>query len=592
VGVGAGEIGVSLAAVSPPARVAPHSLDAEKSVLGAVFIKPAVFDELATNLAVDDFFLPAHREVFEAMAAIDKRREPIDVLAVGDELKTAGKLARLDGGSAYLNDLANAVPTAEHALNYARLVREKATLRRLIAACADIQSSAYGDFGEFDAFMNDAVARLATVVTVPAKLAARLATIGDDWIAEALPPREHLLIDARTGTGAVDKTGAWLLAGAGGGSKSFASLDLSLAIVTGEMWLGTFGVARPGRVLLVLAEDGVEDVRRRIHTIAATKGYRPRDVAGRIKVLGLKGTLTSMIRLDRERGTYVEGDGLGELRALIASERKQDGIYDLTVIDPIARVAGVSLDKDSEAATKLMDALEALSEATGGLVLGVCHTNKISREKHAEGKVANAADVRGSTALTDGARGVMSLRPDVGPDGKPTVVLSIVKANHVRPWNDVVLQRDDRGVLVPLNAVDRALYDASRRKQSPEERAATKEAKREAAAHARVAADALVVRQVMADGSVGKLRDRVKSRLACGSGRADRAIARVQDEDSGAGCPVPTPPPDPPSARGTEAPGVPSGASHGASEAPRHHGAPRGTIAGAHPDSVGSGGEL
>jgi replicative DNA helicase len=140
---------------APASRTPPHNLEAEKSVLGAVFIKPAAFDELATNLAVDDFFLPAHREIFEAMLAIDKRRQPIDVLAVGDELKTAGLLSRLEGGAAYLNDLANGVPTAENILHYARLVREKATLRRLIAACADIQSSAYGDFGEFDSFLDE-----------------------------------------------------------------------------------------------------------------------------------------------------------------------------------------------------------------------------------------------------------------------------------------------------------------------------------------------------------------------------------------------------------------------------------------------------
>jgi replicative DNA helicase len=140
---------------APASRTPPHNLEAEKSVLGAVFIKPAAFDELATNLAVDDFFLPAHREIFEAMLAIDKRRQPLDVLAVGDELKTAGLLSRLDGGIAYLSDLANSVPTAENILHYARIVREKATLRRLIAACAEIQSSAYGDFGEFDTFLDE-----------------------------------------------------------------------------------------------------------------------------------------------------------------------------------------------------------------------------------------------------------------------------------------------------------------------------------------------------------------------------------------------------------------------------------------------------
>jgi replicative DNA helicase len=125
-------------------RSQPHNLDAEKSVLGAVFIKPAAFDEIATTLQVDDFFLPAHREIFDAMIALDGRRHPIDVIAVADELKTRGMLPRLEGGESYLLALANGVPTAENAGHYSRLVKEKATLRRLIAACAEVPSSANG----------------------------------------------------------------------------------------------------------------------------------------------------------------------------------------------------------------------------------------------------------------------------------------------------------------------------------------------------------------------------------------------------------------------------------------------------------------
>src|SRR5947207_15861361 len=102
--------------VRPP----PHALDAEKSVLGSVFIKPAAFDEIATTLQVDDFFLPAHREIFDAMMALDQRRQPIDVIAVADELKTRGMLPRLEGGEAYLLTLANAVPTAENSGHYGR----------------------------------------------------------------------------------------------------------------------------------------------------------------------------------------------------------------------------------------------------------------------------------------------------------------------------------------------------------------------------------------------------------------------------------------------------------------------------------------
>jgi replicative DNA helicase len=137
-------------------RSPPHNLDAERSALGGVLIKPSAIDDLLTGCLADDFFLPAHREVYEAMSALDKRRQPIDVVALGDELKVRGALPRLEGGEGYLLKLASDVPTAENIAHYVRLVKEKATLRRLIGACAEIQSRAYGEFGNYEEFLDEA----------------------------------------------------------------------------------------------------------------------------------------------------------------------------------------------------------------------------------------------------------------------------------------------------------------------------------------------------------------------------------------------------------------------------------------------------
>jgi replicative DNA helicase len=139
----------------PPGRQPPHNIEAERSALGGVLVKPSAFDEMATTITADDFLLPAHREIFVAMLELDKRRQPIDVVSLGDELKNRGSLARLENGQAYLIELANSVPTAENIGHYARLVQEKATLRRLIAACAEIQSRAYGEFGDYEQFLDE-----------------------------------------------------------------------------------------------------------------------------------------------------------------------------------------------------------------------------------------------------------------------------------------------------------------------------------------------------------------------------------------------------------------------------------------------------
>jgi replicative DNA helicase len=148
-----GELGSS-AMIS--GREPPQNLDAERSALGGILIKPSAVDQVLTELTAEDFFLPAHREIFEALHALDRRRQPIDVISLADELKTRGSLPRLDGGESYLVRLADSVPTAENIEHYVRLVKEKATLRRLIGACAEIQSRAYGEFGEYEEFLDEA----------------------------------------------------------------------------------------------------------------------------------------------------------------------------------------------------------------------------------------------------------------------------------------------------------------------------------------------------------------------------------------------------------------------------------------------------
>jgi replicative DNA helicase len=128
-------------------RIPPHSIEAEQGVLGSVFIRPTALDELG-DLVPTDFFKPAHVDVFWAMRVLAARGAPVDVITVAEELRANDRLKRLDGGQVYLNDVANNTPTAENVRHYARIVSEKAVLRRLIAVCAEVQSNAYGENGD------------------------------------------------------------------------------------------------------------------------------------------------------------------------------------------------------------------------------------------------------------------------------------------------------------------------------------------------------------------------------------------------------------------------------------------------------------
>lgn len=122
---------------SNPARVYPHNLEAERAVLGAILLENDALGRVLEHLQPDDFYQERHRKIFGQMVALAQKNLPVDVIPLLESLKSVGEL-ELSGGHAYLNALADAVPVTANAGTYAQLVREKAVMRRLLEATAQI----------------------------------------------------------------------------------------------------------------------------------------------------------------------------------------------------------------------------------------------------------------------------------------------------------------------------------------------------------------------------------------------------------------------------------------------------------------------
>ena len=123
-------------------RRMPFSLEAEQSVLGSIMIDPACMDTIATMISGDDFYLPEHTEIFSAMQSMYLKSKNIDVVTLLDELVISGTYDEA-GGNSYLKLISETVPTAVNAVDYAKIVRDKAILRQLIEAGEDIAEAAY-----------------------------------------------------------------------------------------------------------------------------------------------------------------------------------------------------------------------------------------------------------------------------------------------------------------------------------------------------------------------------------------------------------------------------------------------------------------
>lgn len=338
-----------------------------------------------------------------------------------------------------------------------------------------------------------------------------------DWITESLPPREHLLVDERTGRGAVDRTGVWLFAGAGGAGKSYATIGLAMAVARGGAWLSTFRAAR-GRALLLAAEDGTDDIRRRAHAIASAEDDYPLDAIERMHVLSLGDRVTSLVA---QRGDVYAASA--DTESLCAELAARDP-YDLVVVDPYGRIAGVSVDADNAAAAATIGALAMLAAAARGLVLGVTHTSGRARLAARNGAPEGATGVRGATGQVDYARGVLRLERDEASD---LLTLSLAKANHVAPWAPVMLRRGERGELIALDADELATVEAERAPRTAADREADKEHKR----RERDRLDDVAARQALGEHPGLPVRDLtaiVRKARACGGDRAHAAITRVR----------------------------------------------------------------
>ena len=140
----------------------PHDDEAEKAVLGAIFIDPAAIADASAEVQPEDFYKRANQLVFQAMLDLSDHEDAIDPLTLQDELTKKNQLDDI-GGIAYVSELAMATPTAAHVTYYAKIVHRKALLRRLISASQKIITNAMQDSDDVTDILDNAESEIMNV---------------------------------------------------------------------------------------------------------------------------------------------------------------------------------------------------------------------------------------------------------------------------------------------------------------------------------------------------------------------------------------------------------------------------------------------
>ena len=293
----------------------------------------------------------------------------------------------------------------------------------------------------------------------PSNAAPALLTVEDHgpWLTERPPNRDYLLTGEieNAEVGILPQGKVAMIAAAGGQGKSWLAILLALAVSLGREWIG-FRCPRPGRVLLLLGEEDVGEVWRRLYYGAealrlseferakAAQMIYPLALAGCDCALTTDGTIDEPPagrERDRAAGLPVT-PFFGEL----LDRLDRGGPWKAIAADPISRFAGAEVEIDNAQATRYIQANERLTAVAGNPTLVLFHhTSKATRRdgQPIANDAAAASSARGSSALTDGVRWQANLESLKRTAGAPELaVLRVVKSNYARLPPDRVLVRD------------------------------------------------------------------------------------------------------------------------------------------------------
>jgi replicative DNA helicase len=142
-------------ATSTGVQTPPHSTEVEQSVLGALLIDGEAIIKIADLLLPEDFYDPAHREIYEVMQTLFHKHQPIDLLTVTTALADSERISAA-GGSAYLAELTTAVPTSANVLQYAQIAKRKSTLRKMIKAGQVVTALGYNEEASIEELLEKA----------------------------------------------------------------------------------------------------------------------------------------------------------------------------------------------------------------------------------------------------------------------------------------------------------------------------------------------------------------------------------------------------------------------------------------------------
>ncbi|MBP7805102.1 MAG: replicative DNA helicase [Candidatus Pacebacteria bacterium] len=428
-------------------RVPPQSLDSEKAVLGSIMLRPGTLIEIADKLSPDSFYSDKHKKIFEVMLELSSRNEPIDILTLTHKLKEKKMLENM-GGSRYLTELTNAVPSSTNAEYYANIVEEKYVLRRLIGAADTLAELGYDSKSKpLEDILDIAEKEIFTIAESPkrGKYLALKDTLGEAWTRiEQLHSNKGELRGVPTGFKSLDnvlagfqKSDLIILAARPSVGKTTLAMDFArLAATKHNIGVGVFSLEMSSQQLvdrMLAAESKVSAWHLRTGGLSTT--------GSDFSLLreGIDRLSKAPIFIDDQPSSTI-----AHIRS-VARRLKTEHNIGLIIIDYLQLMAtSKQYDSMVNQVTEISRSLKALAREINVPVIAL---SQLSRAVEARGGEPRLSDLRDSGSIEQDADVVMFIHREdrFNKESDQRDVAKILIAKHRNgPVGEVELRIDER----------------------------------------------------------------------------------------------------------------------------------------------------
>lgn len=346
-------------------RIPPQSLEAEQAVLGAMLLEAEAREKAVASLRPSSFYRYAHEIIFQAISILHTSGQEVDLLMAQNQLQ-ANQVLEMVGGIAYLTQCMNALPNAAYVDNYIRIVEEKASLRRMLGASAEIERLAWkAESG--DTSLTDALLESEKVLSAVEENVSDSSRFSAGLVLGNCLPETRQIDPLWFG---LYPACAHLLIGESGAGKSSLLYNIAIAAARNQtIWNLRFGVYEPLSVLYIDPENAGNyrnlneldggNCRRKINNILGEVGALPPTIAFH----------------DGENLNLFDPADIRALKRMI--RRGIDGNpFDIVILDPLAKVCRFEDENSNAEMQQAADTIRALSRDIGACVIATHHTGK------------------------------------------------------------------------------------------------------------------------------------------------------------------------------------------------------------------------